>query len=103
MHIKLGILPTKFNKILQKNITNTLLCVVSRLPWCENKQEVIDWLTSGWSKYAIADMLGDIYRNIKFEKRYDVINCIAMILNTDDDKVHTMEDLYEALNTNNVL
>jgi len=104
MHIKLGILSTKFNKILQKNITNTLLCVVCRLPWCENKQEVINWLTSGWSKYAIADMLGDIYRNIKFEKRYDVINCIAMILNTDDDdKIHTMEDLYEALNTNDVL
>lgn len=102
-HIRLGALSAKFNKILQKNITNTLLCVVSRLPWCENKQEVIDWLICGWSKYAIADMLGDIYRNIKLEKRYDVINCIAMILNTDDNKTHTMEDLYEALNTNDVL
>ena len=102
-HIKLGVLSAKFNSILQKNITNTLLCIVSRLPWCEDKQEIIDWLLTGWSKYAIVDMLGNIYRNIKLDKRYDVINCIAMILNTDDNKIHTMEDLYEALNTNNVL
>lgn len=103
-HIKLGTLSAaKFNSILQKNITSTLLCIVSRLPWCEDKQSVIDWLLTGWSKYAIVDMLGNIYRNIKFEKRYDVINCIAMILNTDDNNTHTMEDLYEALNTNNVL
>lgn len=101
--IKLGVLPDKFNTILQKNISSTLSCVVSRLPWCENKHEVIDWLTHGWSKYAIADILGNIYRNISFDKRYDVINCIAMILNTNDNVTHCMEDLYEALNINNVL
>ena len=39
----------------------------------------------------------------EIKKQDKQISGYLCLLNTDDDKTHTMEDLYEALDTNNVL